>query len=309
MNADVFIHDKALCESTKIGPGTRIWAFAHVLPGAEIGADCNICDGVFIENDVRIGDRVTIKCGVQLWDATRISDDVFIGPNATFTNTRFPRSKVRPERFLETVVGAGASIGANATILPGLEIGPGAMVGAGAVVIRPVPANAIAVGNPAQIVGYVDAPAPTADREDGRSRRVGIGAVTLHELPVVHDGRGQLSGVEFERTLPFVPRRYLLVSGTPPEDAGGARAHRRCHEFLVCVAGACDVLVDDGVQRRGVTLDRPTVGLHVPPMVWSAPFKHTPDAVVLVLTSAAHDPEDSIRDYGEYLRLVRPSQP
>src|SRR5580765_319603 len=90
---EYFKHPEAIVESQQIGPRTRIWAFAHVLPGAVIGADCNICDHVFIENDTRIGDRVTIKCGVQLWDGVVLEDDVFVGPNATFTNDPAPRSK------------------------------------------------------------------------------------------------------------------------------------------------------------------------------------------------------------------------
>src|SRR4029077_9346243 len=105
--ADYFVHPNAICETTSIGAGTRIWAFAHVLPGAKIGRDCNICDHTFIENDVIVGDRVTIKCGVQLWDGLRVEDDVFIGPNATFTNDAFPRSKQQPPRFLPTVVKKG----------------------------------------------------------------------------------------------------------------------------------------------------------------------------------------------------------
>src|SRR4051812_13398076 len=152
---DFFVHPQALCESTAIGKNTRVWAFAHVLPLARIGEDCNICDHVFIENDVVIGDRVTVKCGVQLWDGIRLADDVFVGPNATFTNDRFPRSKAYPSKFSQTIVSKGASIGANATILPGLRIGAGAMVGAGTVVTRDVPPNAIVVGNPGRITGYV----------------------------------------------------------------------------------------------------------------------------------------------------------
>ena len=88
-----FYHPTALVQSTDIGSGTRIWAFVNILKEAVIGSDCNICDHVFIENDVTIGDRVTIKCGVQLWDGLVIEDDVFVGPNATFTNDKFPRSK------------------------------------------------------------------------------------------------------------------------------------------------------------------------------------------------------------------------
>ena len=150
-----FCHSHALVESTSIGSGTRIWAFAHVLPGAAIGSDCNVCDHVFIENDVIIGDRVTIKCGVQIWDGLRIEDDVFIGPNATFTNDLFPRSKVYPETFTRTFLRRGCSIGANSTILAGVTIGEQAMVGAGAVVTKDVPTGAIVVGNPARIKGYI----------------------------------------------------------------------------------------------------------------------------------------------------------
>lgn len=150
-----FVHSHALVESTKIGDNTRIWAFAHVLPQATIGSDCNICDHVFIENDVVVGDRVTVKCGVQLWDGLRVADDVFIGPNATFTNDLYPRSKT-PFQLLTTIVERGATIGANATILPGLTIGAGAMVAAGAVVTKDVPAGALVAGNPARLIRYIE---------------------------------------------------------------------------------------------------------------------------------------------------------
>ena len=148
-----FIHEQALVEpGVTVGAGTRIWAFVHLLPNAVIGRDCNICDHVFIENNVKVGNRVTIKCGVQLWDGITLEDDVFVGPNATFTNDLFPRSKVYPDQFLETIVKYGASIGANATILPGVTIGEGAMVGAGSVVTKDVPAGVVVAGNPAKIV-------------------------------------------------------------------------------------------------------------------------------------------------------------
>src|SRR3954466_15206847 len=115
---NVFIHSHALCEAAAVGENTRIWAFAHVLPGAKIGSDCNICDHVFIENDVVLGDRVTVKCGVQLWDGLRVADGVFIGPNATFSNDKYPKSKQYQAKVLETHIGRGASIGGGAAILP-----------------------------------------------------------------------------------------------------------------------------------------------------------------------------------------------
>jgi UDP-2-acetamido-3-amino-2,3-dideoxy-glucuronate N-acetyltransferase len=147
-----FVHHLADVAACDIGAGTRVWQFVVVLEGARIGADCNICSHVLIEGDVVIGDRVTVKSGVQLWDGLRIDDDVFIGPNATFTNDAFPRSRVRPDAFAVTRVGAGASIGAGAVILPGVSIGAGAMVGAGAVVTRDVAPHSLVVGNPARHV-------------------------------------------------------------------------------------------------------------------------------------------------------------
>jgi UDP-2-acetamido-3-amino-2,3-dideoxy-glucuronate N-acetyltransferase len=151
-----FYHHLSDVQSSKIGQNTRIWQFTVVLPNAEIGADCNICSHCFIENDVILGNRVTVKCGVQLWDGLRIEDDVFIGPNVTFTNDPFPRSKQYPQSFSHTIIKAGASIGGGATLLPGIEIGQAAMVGAGAVVTLSVPDGAVVVGNPARIVRYVD---------------------------------------------------------------------------------------------------------------------------------------------------------
>lgn len=143
------IHPLADVQSPNIGAHTRIWQFCVVLPGARIGCDCNICSHVFVENDVVVGDRVTVKCGVQLWDGIRLADGVFIGPNVTFTNDRFPRSGVRFGEFPTTTVCEGASIGANSTILPGITIGEGAMIGAGSVVTRDVPAHELWLGSPA----------------------------------------------------------------------------------------------------------------------------------------------------------------
>ena len=152
----IMIHPLADVQCPNIGEGSRIWQFVVVCPEAVIGKECNICSHCLIENDVIIGDRVTVKSGVQLWDGIRLEDDVFVGPNVTFTNDRFPRSKHYPETFAKTLVCAGASIGGGAVILPGITVGAHAMVGAGAVVTRDVPPNAIVVGNPAKIVGYAE---------------------------------------------------------------------------------------------------------------------------------------------------------
>jgi UDP-2-acetamido-3-amino-2,3-dideoxy-glucuronate N-acetyltransferase len=153
---DVFIHPLADVQSDMIGAGTRIWQFAVIVKGARIGANCNICAHTFVEGGVLVGNNVTLKSGVYLWDGIELADDVFVGPNATFTNDVFPRSRLRPTGWLKTIVEAGASIGANATLLPGISIGAGAMVGAGAVVTKDVPSRAVVVGNPARVVRSLD---------------------------------------------------------------------------------------------------------------------------------------------------------
>lgn len=307
-----FVHPKAICEAAAIGEGTRVWAFAHILPGARIGRDCNLCDGVFVEDDVVIGDRVTVKCGVQLWNGVRLHDDVFVGPNATFTNDPFPRSKKPPEKYLETIVESGASIGANATILPGLRIGSGALVGAGAVVTRSVPANAIVAGNPARIIGYSGGrggmvesmPELPAESSPGAVATL-VDGVRLYRLPRFADMRGSLSVAEFDRDLPFVPRRHFVVYDVPSQETRGEHAHRRCHQFLICMHGSVRVLADDGLHRQEFALDSPTIGIHLPPMIWGTQYRYTPDAVLLVFASDPYDAGDYVRSYDEFLALLR----
>ena len=153
-----FVHRLGCCESSHIGPRTRIWAFAHVMAGAVVGADCNLCDHTFVECGARIGDRVTLKNGVSVWTAITLEDDVFVGPGAVFTNDHAPRAvpyRTTPDRLLPTVIARGATIGANATVLCGLRVGEHAMVGAGSVVVRDVPAHAVVVGVPARQVGWI----------------------------------------------------------------------------------------------------------------------------------------------------------
>jgi UDP-2-acetamido-3-amino-2,3-dideoxy-glucuronate N-acetyltransferase len=298
------IHKNAIVESTMIGQNTKIWAFAHVLPGARIGDDCNICDQTFIENDVVIGDRVTIKCGVQVWDGVILGNDVFIGPNVTFTNDPFPRSKQYPDSFSKTAIRTGASIGGNATILPGITIGQFAMVGAGAVVTKDVPPYAIVVGNPAQIVGYVESGKRNETTQFTAPETVvdiPVDGVSLYQLPLVEDMRGSLSFMEMEDELPFIPKRYFLVFNVPNREVRGEHAHRTCQQFLICTSGSCSVFLDDSKNRAEVLLDRPNLGLYIPPMVWATEYKYSGDAVLMVLASEKYLAEDYIRDYNQFL--------
>lgn len=304
-----FIHHMADVQTNHIGSGSRLWQFVVVLPDARIGSDCNICSHCLIENDVVIGDRVTVKSGVQLWDGLRVGHDVFIGPNASFTNDRFPRSRQRPDRFLITTIEDGASIGAGAVILPGLTIGRRAMVAAGAVVTRSVPPNAVVVGNPAKIVGYADAARAAGFSDKGHPEQPGasttlVKGVMFHRMPRVADIRGSLTVGEFERTVPFPVQRYFMVFDVPSRETRGEHAHKVCHQFLICVRGSCAVVADDGTNRQEFLLDRPDVGVHLPPMVWGIQYKYSADAVLLVFASHYYDGADYIRDYSEFLNLV-----
>lgn len=164
-DSTVYIHPSAICESSQVGRGTKIWAFAHVLDGAAVGEHCNIGDHAFLEGGSSIGNGVIIKNQTMVWSGVTLEDDVFVGPGVIFTNDRYPRSRMssaareryrRTENWLVPIrVRRGASIGAGAIILCGVTIGEYASVGAGALVTKDVPDYALVIGQPARIVGRV----------------------------------------------------------------------------------------------------------------------------------------------------------
>lgn len=141
-------------ETTRIGEGTRIWAFAHILSGAKIGKNVNIGDHCFIENEVDISDNVVIKNGISVWDGISIGKGAFLGPNVVFTNELFPRSGF-PKGLEKTIVKEGATIGANSTIITGITLGNYCTVGAGSVVTKDVHDFALVYGNPAKQKAWV----------------------------------------------------------------------------------------------------------------------------------------------------------
>lgn len=149
------IHPTAEVQTRDIGEGTYIWQYCVVLKNAVIGKNCNINFNVFIENNVIIGNNVTVKSGVQLWDGIRVEDDVFIGPNATFVNNPYARSKHYPEKHIGATISKGVTIGANATIMGNIQIGEYAFIGAGSVLTKNVPAYQVWYGNPAIHKGYI----------------------------------------------------------------------------------------------------------------------------------------------------------
>lgn len=261
--------------------------------------------GAWVDPTAAIGAGAVIKTGAYVCSGTIIGPEVHVGPNATFVEAgESGDAGAQVER--------GAWIGANATILPGIVIAAKAVVRPGAVVTRSVPRNAIVEGNPAAIVGYVDADAQRTSTvclpQPGKAPSIEatpVKGVTIHHLPVIVDMRGKLSVAESERQIPFVPKRYFVVYGVPSQEVRGEHAHIELQEFLVCLTGSCSVLVDDGSRKVEIPLDAPNIGLYLPAMTWTVQYKFSADAVLLVLASDHYDPSDYIRDYSEFIERVR----
>jgi UDP-2-acetamido-3-amino-2,3-dideoxy-glucuronate N-acetyltransferase len=295
---------RAICECADVGPGTKVRAFGQILEGARVGADCLIHSGVLIDSGAVIGDRVTVNCNVHVHGHVTIEHDATIGSNVSFARPPARPADAPASAPHRVTVGRGASIGGGATVMPGVTIGHGAIVGAGTVISRSVPPFAVAEGNPARITGYVDSlesSQPVADIPASRAAcKIAVRGVTLHELPVVHDLRGDLAVCEFGSHMPFTPHRYFVVFNVPSTESRGAHAHRQCAQLLVAMHGSLSVVVDDGTHRQQFLLDSPSVGLHIPPMVWGIQYRYSTDTVLLVLASHAYSSDDYIRDYAQY---------
>jgi acetyltransferase-like isoleucine patch superfamily enzyme/dTDP-4-dehydrorhamnose 3,5-epimerase-like enzyme len=291
-------------QSEEIGEDTKIWQFCVVLKGSKIGKNCNICMNVFIENDVQIGNNVTIKSGVQLWNGVRLEDDVFIGPNVTFTNDLVPRSKKYPKSFLKTIVKRGATIGANSTIIAGHVIGEYAFIGAGAVVTKDIPPYSVWYGNPARQHGFIteagellkDSIIPSLEKMNT------INDVRLIEFPQLGDNRGQLVVVEGSKDIPFEIKRIFYIYGSDSDVIRGQHANRRSEFCLINVSGTSKIkVIDRNGAEKIFNLDRPHIGIYLPTMIWKDMYDFSSDSVLLVLSNEYYDKNEYIRNYGDFL--------
>ncbi len=251
-----------------------------------------------------IAESAVLGPGSYVAEGALIGEAVKVGPGAVVLSGG-------TEAIETTVICAGAEIGANATVLAGVKIGIRARVAPGAVVTRSVPPLAVVEGNPARITGYVETSqvdfpqsiAPGIPETSIRSSKVK--GVTFHNLRMVYDLRGNLSAGEFEKDIPFKPLRYFLVFEVPTAESRGEHAHLKCEQFLVAVRGSINVIADDGQTREEFILNRPDTGLYLPPMVWGIQYHYSADAVLLVFASEYYDPADYVRDYSDFLKLVK----
>jgi len=315
----LFIHPTAEVHSKQIGANSKVWQFCIIHKHAKVGAGADIGSNCLIENDVVIGDRATIKSGVQVWDGVTMGDDVFVGPNVTFANEKYSNSKPHLGAPITTHLEDGVTISGGATLLAGITIGKGALVAAGAVVTKSVPAYTIVKGNPARVIGYVDGISQAEGdkainvskvsnvpaRGNQKVVSLGVGDAIIKRLKFVEDMRGNLSVGEFPSEVPFNPKRYFLVFDVPNQEVRGSHAHKECEQFLICIKGSVNVMVDDGKVRSEVVLDSPDLGVYIPPLVWGTQYRYSEDAVLLVFASHTYDDEDYIRNYQEFQSITK----
>jgi UDP-2-acetamido-3-amino-2,3-dideoxy-glucuronate N-acetyltransferase len=281
--------------SSRIGPGVRVDARAR------IGPNCHLVGQIELEQGVSLVGGITLVGDIHVARDARIEPGVSI-------------AVMRPGIAVGSTlvkVGAGAHIGAGVVLSAGVSIGAGAWIEPGAVVSRNIPAYAIVGGNPAVISGYVEE-AGQQPRKAPSMLQLGdvpgvhacqVGGVTVHHFSRIRDLRGDLTVGEFGRNLPFIPKRYFVVFDVPSFETRGEHAHKVCDQFLVCVAGSVSVVVDDGLRREEILLDRPNMGVYIPAGVWGIQYKYSRDGSLLVFASEYYDPTDYIRNYDDFLRF------
>lgn len=270
-----------------------------VQPAAD---DCEIDETALVGANVSVGCGVVIGPGAVVLGPGEIGDGCSIGPAALLAPDGESKTAPKLEKHVRVMAGA--------TIVGAVRIAEGARVEPGAVVQQDVPPHAIVAGNPAGIVGYsLSQEASPGESGDSNSdfenpKECTVRGVRLHRLPKVFDLRGNLTVGEFGRTVPFEPKRYFLVFDVPNSEIRGEHAHRTCDQFLICVKGSCNVVVDDGAEREEFQLDDPAIGVYLPAMTWGIQYKYSADAVLLVFASEFYDGDEYIREYDEFLSLV-----
>jgi UDP-2-acetamido-3-amino-2,3-dideoxy-glucuronate N-acetyltransferase len=260
-----------------------------------------------VAESVAVGAGTRISAGAYVGSNVKLGSHVVIGANVTFVE-----AEAGTNASAHTLVEQDVVVGAGAVIYAGVVLAAGCLVRPGTIVTRSVPPGAIVEGSPAVIVGYVATEPSGSGVSAVNVGRIGSGiettpvkGVTVHQFPVIPDLRGNLTVGEFDKQIPFIPRRYFMVFGVPNSEVRGEHAHHACHQFLICVRGSCAVMADDGHKRVEVALTSPDKGIYLPPMTWGVQYKYSPDALLLVFASHHYDAADYIREYTAFLDLIR----
>lgn len=265
--------------------------------------------GAVIPDGFECGPRCVVGPQSYVAAGCTFGSDVEVGAHVTVAPPS-PAGQVEARRLL---VRDGVHIGAGAVVSGAAVIGLGARVEPGAVVTGDVPPFAIVAGNPGYVTGYVAPPAVAGGIGKVEHVQVPIevgytqlsGGASIIRFPEVVDLRGHMTFSEVGGLLPFEVRRIFFVYGVPSREIRGEHAHRALDQLLIAASGHVSVLTDDGRIRQEVVLDSPSVGLHIPPLIWGVQFRHSNDAVLLVVASDLYSADDYIREYDEFLDLVR----
>jgi len=268
-------------------------------PTALIGPNCHL------SGDITVEAGAVLVGGVTLIGNVYIGRDARIEPGVCIATRRLDENSGQ----LRVRIGQKVHVGAGTVLHSGVSIGHNAWVEPGTVVLRDIPSHAIVRGNPATITGYKDGAS-----QSGRGalsivvpsgnpgvQKFQVQGVSLHQFPRIRDLRGDLTVGEFERNVPFQPKRYFIVYDVPSTETRGEHAHKKCHQFLVCVSGSVSIVVDDGLRREEVLMNQPNMGLLIPAGIWGIQYKYTPNSVLFVLASDYYDATDYIRNYDDFL--------
>ncbi|MEN6543311.1 WxcM-like domain-containing protein [Parvibaculum sp.] len=260
-----------------------------------------IDQSAFIDPTSTLSPSATIGPLAYVGPGAVVGDSVVIGPGAQILS-----DSDRP-----TIIKPWAVIGGGSTVTAGVEIGTYARIGSGVVVAENVPPNMILSAPRPRVLGYGEGSGqPVARRHFSRDSKldaptkIGVGAGELWPVPVFSDLRGSLSAIELSTNLPFRPERIFLIYGVPSEEMRGDHAHRRCAQFLVAVHGSVSLILDDGERSVEVRLNRPNLGVYMPPMIWGTQYNYSSDAVLMVFASHSYDPSDYIRSYDQFKAIL-----
>ena len=246
----------------------------------------------FLDPKAKVGNNVYISQGAYICGIVTLDDDVFIGPNVVFVDSKFEKSKQSSIKVSKNVL-----IGGGSTIYPGVIIGENSVINPGSVVFDNIPSNVEVTGNPAKITAHLFfRPQNLTPLEAGD-----VEGVREYKLKNIVDLRGNLTVTEFDHSLPFVPKRLFFISGVPSEKIRGEHAHKKCEQLLVLASGSLTVSVEDGKMKQIIHLKDIGQAIYVPPMIWASQYNFRGDALLLVMASDHYDDTDYIRSYEDYL--------